>query len=163
MKVFSNIADFTNALEASRIMLTSRLLGAVKECANDISKKIQLRVSSKGESPNGGSFSAYSDKYKGIKTKHGSGAYGKKIDKKNFYLTGTMWDSFGVTYCKLVGDRIITEIAFSGDNAYKTNDELGDIHSEKEGVSISAPTKKEEEDLLVRIEQELFKILDSLL
>ena len=163
MKTFANIKDFTNALEASKVLLANRLVVAVRKCSEDIGGKIRLRVASKGESSSGGSFTPYSAKYQKRKTKSGTPPFGKKIDNKNFYFSGQMWNSFGVRKCSIQGDHIVSEIGFTGNNVYKSNEELEEIHSDHEGMPIAAPNKAEELELIDAIEKELFIILDSLL
>lgn len=163
MKTFTNIKDFTNALEASKVLLANRLVVAVRKCSEELGGKIRLRVASRGESSSGGTFSPYSSKYQNRKVKAGTPPYGKKIDKKNFYFSGQMWNSFGVRKCNIQGDRIISEIGFTGSNAYISNDELSEIHDANESQPIAAPSKEEEQELVNTIERELYLILDSLL
>jgi hypothetical protein len=163
VKTFTNIKDFTNALDASKVLLANRLVVAVRKCSEELGGKIRLRVASKGESSSGGAFTAYSSKWTKTKTKHGTPPYGKKIDKKNFYFSGQMWNSFGVRKCSIQGERIVSEIGFTGSNAYKSNEELSEIHDANESQPIAAPSKEEEQELINAIERELYLILDSLL
>ena len=168
MANYNSIAEFNTALANAKVNLPAMLVPFVKTASNNLANVIKSRVSSTGETNTGGTFSPYSEKYKKEKLKRGKSPYGKITDKKNFYLSGQMWDSFQVDNIQLAGNSIQARIDFIGNNVFKSNRELNWTHSEKEfgnekSGGIAYPTVKEEELLVAEIEKALFETLSKIL
>jgi len=168
MSNYNSIAEFNTALANAKMQLPAMMMPFVKTASNNLANAIKVRVSSTGENNTGGNFTAYSTKYKKEKLKRGNSPYGKIVDKKNFYLTGKMWDSFQVDNIQLAGNSIQARIDFIGNNVFKSNRELNWTHSEKEfgdekSGGIAYPNKEEEEAIVAEIEKILFETLNKIL
>jgi hypothetical protein len=163
MSNYTSIEAFNTALTNTKVMLPAMMMPMVKDAQNVMAREIRARVSVMGETNTGGTFSAYSAKHKAKKLKYGSSALGKKIDNKNFYFSGKMWQSFGVSRISLQGQRIVSNIGFLGQSGYVPAADLNEWHSERENQGIAYPNKEEELLLVAEIENVLFKALDQLL
>ena len=162
---YNSIEEFVQALERAKIALPAAVMAVTNPLCNTMANNIKQRVGSSGKSSTGGSFSPYSTKYKAKKVKVGQGSFGKTTAFKNFYLSGSMWASFGTRNIKLNGDRITANIDFSGNNPYsnKTNEELNQIHSEIEKQGIAYPTTDEELLLVAALEKAVYESLITIL
>ena len=163
---YNSIEEFTAALERAKIALPTILFPIAKTLNDVLAKNIKDRVGTTGKASGGDSFSPYSsEKYKARKVKTGVGTLGKTTAFKNFYLSGSMWGSFGTRNIKLNGDRITANIDFAGNNPYsnKTNEELNQIHSEIEKQGIAYPTTDEELLLVAALEKAVFESLTTIL
>lgn len=160
---YNSIAEFNAALANAKTMLPNIMLPLIKDAETRMCREIRARVSVTGESSAGGSFSPYSKGHIYKKLKYGQTALGKKVDKKNFWFSGAMWGSFGVRNISIQGDRIISNINFTGQSAYMKTEELSEIHSTREGIGIANPNKEEEEMLVAEIEKALFESLSKIL
>jgi len=163
MTTYNTIADFNNALALAKTNLPAIMLPLVNQAQKALAGEIRARVSVQGETSTGGQFSAYSKGHVYKKKKYGESALGKKVDKKNFYFSGKMWGSFGVTRISIQGQRIVSNMGFLGQSGYLPTAELNDIHSERENKGIAFPNKEEEDVLVAAIEEALFQSLDKLL
>jgi hypothetical protein len=163
MTNYASIQAFNDALLNARVVLPAMMLPGVRVAENKMAGEIRARVSVTGETSTGGTFSPYSAKYKPRKVKYGSSALGKKTDKKNFYFSGKMWQSFGVSRISLQGERIVSNIGFLGQSGYTSTADLNEWHSMRENQGISFPNQEEELLLIAEIENVLFQSLDKLL
>jgi hypothetical protein len=169
MTTYNTIADFNNALALAKTNLPAIMLPRVRSGIATMAVSIRTRVSVRGETMDGGSFTAYSKGHKYKKTKYGNPPLGKKIDKKNFFLSGYMWSTFGVRSINVQGNRIASSVNFAGQNVYASNEEILGYNNEYEygkgdsPKSLSYPTKEEEDVLVAAIEEALFQSLDKLL
>jgi hypothetical protein len=163
MKQYNSIAEFNTAIENMRMQLPAVMLPLVKKAETDMCREIRARVSVTGETSTGGTFSAYSPKYAKKKSKYGLSALGKKTDKKNFYFTGAMWQSFGIKTISVQGTHIISNINFMGQSGYTKTEDLNEYHSDRESQGIAYPNKEEEEMLFAEIQKIVVLSLDQLL
>lgn len=163
MSNYNSIEDFNNALLNAKIALPDMMLPLVKVAQNNMAREIRARVSVTGESSDGSMFSPYSPKYAKRKSKYGQTALGKKTDNKNFWFSGKMWGSFGVSHISLQGQRIISNIGFLGQSGYTSTADLNDYHSDREGKGIAFPNEEEELMLVDEIENILFQSLEQLI
>lgn len=163
MSNYKSIADFNKALLAAQNNMPSAIVQPVKAAFNALAARIKLRVASTGQDSEGGSFSPYSAKYKAVKQKRGISPYGKITSKKNFYLTGNMWGGFGVSNIQSGKESVFGRLDFMGNNVFKSNRELNEIHSDNEGKGIGYPTKEEEEQLTEDITEVIYLYLRAAL
>jgi len=168
MSNYNSIEEFNGALQFAKDNMAAVLVPSAKIALNNMAGAIRLRVSSTGQTSEGGQFSAYSNKYKPVKTKRGKAPFGKIINKKNFYFQGTMWDSLQVSNISSTKDNIHARVDFIGNNVYKSNRELNEIHStnefgsdEKKGIGY--PTFNEEVQMVAELETKLFVFLESMI
>lgn len=162
-RIYNSMDEFRQSLNAMVAGLMPHIAQVAKPYSNLLVTQIVQRVSSTGKANDGGYFSAYSDRYRRRKQLHGSGAYGKKVDNKNFYFQGTMWSGYGVTDFKNSATEIEVGVDFRGDNKYKSNAELEIIHSKREDKNITAPSEKEEDDFVKLIEEDIWAYIESAL
>lgn len=167
---YNSIAEFNAALAMAKVELPNYLLPRVRYACASMCGDIKLRVGGTGKKSDGGTFSPYSKGHKSKKRREGKAPFGKTTDFKNFYMTGNMLDSLGVRRIALIsgGKTISGSINFTGANAFKTNQQLNEIHSAKEFGSDSAggiiyPNQKEVNDFVAILEQEVFKALTQIL
>ena len=159
---YNSIESFVQALENLKVTLPSMVVANTKIGVMELAVDIKNRVSKGGKTQDNGLFSSYSKKYGAVKAKKGKDGLGKQSSFKNFYLTGDMWSSFGMKKIGLQGDVINSEINFSGQNVYKSNQELDEIHSQKEFGSadtkkgIGYPSEAEEIKLVKSIELAIY-------
>ena len=163
MANYNSIAEFNQALANAKTALPAMMLPLVKTAETVMCREIRTRVSVTGESSTGGSFSPYSTGHIRKKLKHGQTALGKKVDKKNFWFSGALWGSFGVRNISIQGDRIVSNINFTGQSGYMKTEELNEIHSTRESLGIGSPNKEEEQLLVAEIEKALFESLSRIL
>jgi hypothetical protein len=163
MTDYATLADFNAALERAKINMPGLLVAPAKAALNNMAGAIRQRVSATGETQKGGSFSPYSSKYAKRKQKSGSGTYGKKTDRKNFYFSGNLWDSYMVSYIEKFGDVIKARVDFIGNNVFKSNRELNEIHSDTEGQGIGYPNDAEELKMVAELETAVYMALDQLI
>lgn len=162
---YNSIEDFVSALERAKIALPTAIMAVTSPLCNTMANNIKQRVGSSGKTSTNDTFSPYSKKYASKKKRVGQGSFGKTTAFKNFYLSGSMWASFGTRNVRLQYDRITANIDFSGNNAYsnKTNEELNQIHSDIEKQGIAYPTTDEELLLVAAIEKAVFESLTTIL
>ena len=163
MSNYASIADFNAAIASAKTMLPAMMLPLVRDAQTVMCREIRARVSVTGETSTGGTFSPYSKGHIYKKKREGQTALGKKVDKKNFWLSGSMWGSFGVRSISIQGDRIVSVINFTGQSGFMKTEELNDIHSTRENQGIANPNKDEEEMLVAQIEKILIETLDKIL
>jgi hypothetical protein len=168
MSNYASLSDFNARLQVVKDSLTLVMTVPVKKAVNNLARVIADRVSSTGATMDGGSFSAYSAKHKLKKQKYGQSPYGKITNRKNFFLTGTMWDSYSVSQIQTMKESIYARVDFMGNNVFKSNRELNEIHSdnefkgnEKQGIGF--PNPNEELELVAEIEAELANRLEMML
>ena len=163
MSNYTSIADFNAAVLNAKAVLPAMMLPLIRDAQNVMCREIRARVSVTGETSTGGSFTAYSKGHVYKKKREGQTALGRKVDKKNFWLSGNMWGSFGVRNISIQGERIVSVINFTGQSGFMKTEELNDIHSERENHGIAYPNKEEEDLLVAQIEKILFESLDKVL
>lgn len=168
MANYNSIAEFNQALANAKTLMPATMLIEARSAIAKLALAIKTRVSTKGETMDGGSFTAYSRGHKYKKTMYGNPPLGKKIDKKNFFYSGYMWSTFGIRNISIQGDRIVSEIDFAGHNVYAMNTELNEFNSEydygkNDKKGLSYPNKQEEVELVAEIEKALFESLSKVL
>jgi len=163
MANYTSIADFNAAIANAKTLLPAMMMPLIKDAETVMCREIRARVSVTGETSTGGVFSAYSEGHKYKKKREGQTALGKKVDKKNFWLSGNMWGSFGVRNISIQGERIVSSINFTGQSGFMKTEDLNDIHSERENQGIAYPNKEEEKLLVEQIEKVLFESLSKII
>ena len=160
---YNSLGEFIKALGNAEKLLEAKLPDFLKDYGDDFAKEISLRVSSTGNDGDGGTFSAYSKKHAQRKLREGRSPYGKKIDKKNFYFTGTMWDSHNVTGVSPTANGAKAKLDFEGSNKNMSNSALAEIHSDTENRNINKPNQNEVDKFGDMIGEAVGRYLDSIL
>ena len=163
MANYTSIVDFNAAIANAKVLLPAMMMPLIKDAETVMCREIRARVSVTGETSTGDTFSAYSKGHIYKKKREGQTALGKKVDKKNFWLSGNMWGSFGVRNISIQGERIVSNINFTGQSGFMKTEDLNDIHSERENQGIAYPNKEEEQLLVEQIEKILFESLSKVL
>ena len=152
MSDYNSMEAFAKALNNAYNGLDKAVEVALRRDVKDLVDKIRLRVSTKGQKADGGSFSTpYSRSHAYKRKKYGSGQLAKQVSHKGFFYQGDMWSNFRMLTLVNSGQRINASLGFTGNNAYKTNEELNQIHSTREGIPITAATKEEAVELTRKI------------
>lgn len=152
MAVYNTIGEFAKALDTAYKGLDNAVEVALRANAKDLVDKIRLRVSGSGVNADGGKFSTpYSKSQTYKRKKNGSGALGKQTAYKGFFYQGDMWKNFRMLSLTNSGQTINATLGFAGDNMYKTNDQLNEIHSKREGIKIAAASKDEAKEMTRKI------------
>jgi len=165
-KTYNSLDDFNQALQAAMGGMSAEIGKAIKPISKDLASSIKVRVQSTGVDGDGKAFSTpYSRSHTYKKKKYGKGAYGQETGYKNFTYQGTMWDNFDFRTATVDTDRITSTIGFAGANAYRTNEQLVKIHSDREGerFSIAQPNKTEEQAVVEAIGLAIGQYLDRIL
>lgn len=165
MADYATVADFEKALKRAKDYLDDAVEDAVRKETPLLAKTISERISTTGKDGDGGSFSTpYSRSHAFKRKKKGKGSLGTQTSYKGFYFQGTMWDNFKMMAVSASPDKISTSLGFDGDNAYKSNQELNVIHSDKEGAKpIGRPTMDEGRDYTRKIGFAIGEYLKSVL
>lgn len=158
---YNSLTDFITALEALKANLPTLIIPNVRKAGVALSSAVINRVVTKGVDDNGVKFSPYSAKHKIKRKRLGSAPFGTQGSMKNFYMTGTMWNNFGVRKVSVEGERILSTIDFVGSNVYTNNKELAEIHEDNEGRSLTTPTQKEEDDFVMDLAESIVEIIKS--
>jgi len=167
MTTYNSIAEFNQALLNAKIALPAMSLPLIRVAQTELAGEIRGRVSVTGETNTGGIFSPYSEKHKKRKEKYGQTMLGKKTDKKNFYFSGKMWQSFGITRISIQGNRIVSNIGFLGQSGYTPTADLNTYHSDREvslgNTPIAFPNVTEENLFVKNVETAVFQVLQKIL
>jgi len=144
MADYTSFGAFGIALDNAYKGLDKGIELALKDNVDSIISKIKLRVSGSGVKADGGMFSTpYSRSHEYRRKKKGKGSLGTQTSYKGFYYQGTMWDNFKMLVIKNQSTKITASLGFEGSNLYKSNEELNEIHSKREGIKIAAPNNDE--------------------
>lgn len=165
-KTYNSLDEFNLALQNALNGLNAEIGTLMPNISKDLANSIKIRVQSTGVDGDGKAFSTpYSRSHKYKKKKYGKGAYGQEIGFKNFTYQGTMWKNFDFRSATVAGDIIKARIGFAGSNAYKSNEELVAIHSDREGekFSIAQPNTTEEKAVVDAIGNAIGQYLERIL
>ena len=164
MADYATLGEFTKALDNAYKGLDKAVEVALRRDVKDLVGRIKLRVSGTGKKADGGSFSTpYSKSHTYKRKKYGSGSLGKQVGYKGFFYQGDMWNNFRMLNLVNSGNRINATLGFEGNNMYKTNDELNEIHSKREGIKIAAPNSDEAKEFTRKIGFSIGEYLKSVL
>jgi hypothetical protein len=176
MKEFKTVNEFNNAVQYMRANLPIKCQIGIRHASSVMARKIRERVSQKGLTSEGNTFSPYSKRHIKEKKDEGFPPLGTKTDKKNFYWKGYLWSTFAVQSIKVQGNLVVTGIDFSGinhSNLDKSNTNASIVQWQNEweqgkgtikmNASIADPTEEEVQQLVADVEYEIFKSIESLL
>lgn len=156
---YNTLVEFTNALDNAYANMGDVVTNALRNHVPTLVELIKLRVSTKGQKADGGQFSTpYSRSHTYKRKKYGKGLLGTQISHKGFFYQGTMWDNF-----KSIINGNKAKLGFEGSNLYTSNDHLGQIHSDRENISIVAANPDEARQLTRLIGKEIGDYLKSVL
>lgn len=136
----------TNGMNNFIAHITKELV--IKEIVVEVKK----RVITQGISANGSKFSDYSESH--AKKRR---ARGLDTSKKNFQFSGSMWDSFGVFEEKQRSGGVTIWLGMSGRNTdgRRSNQELVNLHSDRENQSIIEVSPSEVERITEEIREKV--------
>jgi len=160
MTTFNSMQEFRDKFNTVYKGLGIELKEQTKLSSNRLAGKIRTRVTNTGRNSEGGLFSAYSRSHIYKKNKYGKAPLGKVTNVKNFFYKGTMFDSFGLRDISQGKNGIVAQIGMIGDNVYRSNAELHEIHSGRENTIVAAPNKTEEDDFVKEIETAIYEYLE---
>lgn len=164
MANYNTLADFAQALDMAYAGMGPAIEVALRANVKDLVDNIRLRVSTKGEKADGGSFSTpYSKGHAFKRKKYGQGALGKQTSYKGFFYQGDMWKNFRMLSLSNSQQRITAKLGFEGQNMYKSNEELNQIHSEREKIAIAAANPTEAREFTRKIGFAIGEYLKSVL
>lgn len=120
--------------------------------AQEVVKEVKNRVITQGIDANGSRFSDYSKRHSQKRR-----ARGLDTSKKNFQFSGSMWDSFGVVEEQIKSNGVTVWLGMDGQNTdtRRSNQELVNLHSDREGRSIIAVSESEVEKITEELREKV--------
>lgn len=166
-KNYNTMLDFENALKRAKEGLPYAVETAFRNNIGVTTYAVRDRVSKTGNDAVGTQFSPYSRSHAYKRKKYGKGELGQQVGYKGFHFTGMMWNSFKPINFNASDDRITVTLGFIGNNLYKSNEELNEIHSaieyKKGHPPLAMPNKEEALELTRLIRNGIYDYLNSVL
>lgn len=161
---YNSLGEFATALDRAYKGINPAVEVALRDSMPSLIANIRMRVAGSGVDKNGKQFSTpYSKSHRSKRQKTGSGALGKQIDHKGFFYKGIMWANFQMLSVSNNPPMITAKLGFVGSNTYKSNEELNQIHSDREKIAIAAANPTEAKELTRKIGFAIGEYLNSVL